>query len=140
MSSIKVGHHFYGAPPTITDNQISILLRPNRDHISREKYYSDSYFVVNSTLWRCCVGECSSKISNIKMALKKGSGKTEFENFRKHLRTHHRYHMSGDDFIKEFLENSTVLSNSPGVVTPQSGIKSFLTSEDKEVIGVDKSK
>ena len=140
MLSTNIGHHFFGAPPTITDNRISTLLQPKRDHISRENYYSDSYYIVKSTNWRCCVGECSSKVFLVKMALKKGSGKTEFENFRKHLKTYHRYHLSGDDFLKEYLENSAT-SNSPGaVMTPLHGIKCFLQTEDSEVVQVDKSK
>ena len=50
-------YHFYGTTPTITDNRVSTLLRPLREKVNRENYYSDCYLIVDQSNWRCCVGD-----------------------------------------------------------------------------------
>ena len=113
-------YHFYGNNPTITaENKVSTLLRPMREKTTRESYYSDSYLIVDPNNWRCCVGDCSCKVTNVKMTTKK-SGKTEFETFFKHLKNYHPYHLSGDDFMK--LQKNEKGNDNSCVASPNSEI------------------
>ena len=49
----------------------------------------------------------------------KKSGKTEFENYFKHLKKYHPYQLSGDDFVKQMEEEK---NNDSSSATPISGM------------------
>jgi len=114
------GYHYWGSVPTFNNNIISKLLRPPRNNISRGEFYKDCYSVITNKSWRCIVGDCYCKNKIVAMAARSSSGKTEFENFYKHLCLHHAFYLSSEDYMSHIGESTSS--------TPQSTLSTFLVS------------